>query len=153
MNTFINTDKALLDVPWVCRTLRAEHFGGTLTDEKIKAQIEHQLCFGLYGVPFTVDTFVFPELRGVAPTPFGRPKQIGFCSVLTDSVSLSVLGNVVIDPAYRRQGLGKLLVETAVRHPDVKKTLCLLATRDAIGFYEKLGFGQMPYFGMQHDPI
>ena len=140
MNTFISTDKSIIDRPWVCKTLRAEHWGWCLTDEKIGAIIERQLCFGLYECPNEDDMG-------------DQAKQIGFACVLTDAVSVSLLSNVVIDKHYRRQGLGTKLLEAIIRHPEVKKTICLLGTRDAVAFYEKFGFGPTPYMTMQKDPL
>lgn len=148
MTTFINTEKSLLDMAWLCARLKAEHWGWCLTDEKIKAIVEHQLCFGLY------ENVEYSQLvNEIQITVATRRRQIGFCSVLTDSVSVSMLGNVVIDPAHRRKGYGKQLVGTVLRHPDVKHTICWLGTRDATAFYEKFDFGPTPYHCMQKDPI
>jgi len=150
MTPFVSTDKSLIDMAWLCQRLRAEHWGWALTDEKIREIVDHQLCFGVYG-------WSEPEKFLMALPDAEKEElpahQFGFAAVLTDEVSVSLLGNVVIDPAHRRQGLGTLLMRCILAHPTVKKTVCILASRDAIGFYEKLGFGPMPYHGMQHDPL
>jgi GNAT superfamily N-acetyltransferase len=42
----------------------------------------------------------------------------------------------------RGRGLGKLLMASVSGHPVLRRTLCILGTRDAHGLYEKFGFAR-----------
>ncbi|WP_231626293.1 GNAT family N-acetyltransferase [Streptomyces apocyni] len=68
-------------------------------------------------------------------------EQVGYARVLTDQADFAWLCDVYIAPSARGKGLGTELV-TAVRERldayGVRR--CLLATRDAHGVYEKVGF-------------
>lgn len=72
----------------------------------------------------------------------GDRKLIGFCRVLTDFVYRAILFDVIIHPDYRGQGLGKLLIDTVVEHPDLQQVehidLCCLP--EMIEFYKQWNF-------------
>ncbi len=55
---------------------------------------------------------------------------------------LAFLGAVIVDPAARGKGVGRLLMQDALRHlaSTWVQTVRLNAYRNVIGFYEKLGF-------------
>ena len=69
-------------------------------------------------------------------------KLIGFCRVLTDFVYRAILFDVIVHPDYRGQGLGKLLIETVIEHPDLQQVehidLCCLP--NMIEFYNQWDF-------------
>ena len=149
--TFVSTDQSLIDFAWLHRTLEAEYWGWDYTEEKVKENAANSLCFGLYeretnrchevpGVPFIVDD---PDLI----------KQLAFARVITDKVSFSFICDVVVDRDLRGMGHGTKLMECIVAHPDVKKTITVLGTKDAYRFYEKLGFHAPAQPMMQHDPL
>lgn len=50
--------------------------------------------------------------------------------------------SIAVDPEWRRHGIGKALIETAVNHPRVKKVHAevRVSNKPAQAFYEKLGF-------------
>ncbi|MGW1465173.1 GNAT family N-acetyltransferase [Streptomyces sp. NPDC002308] len=67
--------------------------------------------------------------------------QVGYARVVTDHVSFAWLCDVYVDPAVRGQGLGVRLAEAVRDHlapAGVRRIL--LATGDAHGVYEKVGF-------------
>jgi GNAT superfamily N-acetyltransferase len=70
--------------------------------------------------------------------------QAGFLRVVSDRTRFAYLCDVWVDAAHRGRGLGRWMVEHAVRHPDFVGCTWLLATRDAHGVYEKLGFTPLP---------
>lgn len=120
----ISTDKMLLDMAWVIAQLRASHWGGWYTPEMICAAVDRSLCFGLY-----------------KPMPGGTMlDQIGFARVVGDGTTFSSIMDVIIDPLHRHQGFGRKLMDEIIASNDVKNTICILATTDASGFYEKFGF-------------
>ena len=73
--------------------------------------------------------------------------QVGFARMVTDLATFAWLCDVIVDEAHRADGLGTAMVRTIVEHPDVVDVRWqLLATRDAHGLYEKLGYTAL------HDP-
>lgn len=67
---------------------------------------------------------------------------LGFSRILTDYVYRAFLLDVVIRDNYRQQGLGKMLMEAIVNHPDLKEIegLILFCQSEVIPFYQKWGF-------------
>lgn len=65
---------------------------------------------------------------------------IGFARGICDDLSNGYLSMVVVDPRYRRQGVGRALVR-AVMGDDSRITWVLRAGRpEELPFFEKLGF-------------
>lgn len=116
----VSADSALIDLDFVCATLGGTYWAQERPRAVIEASLRNSLCFGAY------------EKKG------GR--QVAFARIVTDGATFSWLCDVVVDPAHRGHGLGKLLVATAVSDPRVAGTFFLLATRDAHGLYERFGF-------------
>ena len=116
----VSTDRARLDLDFVCAALAETYWAGTRARAVIEESIRNSLCFGLY------------ERQG------GR--QLAFARVVTDGVTFSWLCDVVVGKEHRGSGLGKLLVSSVLSHPQVAATSCYLATRDAHGLYERHGF-------------
>lgn len=67
-------------------------------------------------------------------------RVVGFARALGDGVGNGYIATVVVDGAYRRQGVGRALVLRLMgEEPDM--TWVLRAARPEVqGFYEKLGF-------------
>ena len=112
--------KANLDV--IHRLLATSYWAATRSRETIQKTIENSLCFSLYH----------------------NDEQIGFARVVTDFATIAWLGDVIIDPAYRGQGLGKWLVETIVSDERLKSLALILSTRDAHTLYAQYGFRKDP---------
>jgi GNAT superfamily N-acetyltransferase len=125
---YVSSDQALLDFPWVIRTIRETYWGGHRTERTIRLSILNSLCFGLYEHT--------PRDGGSN----ARDPQIGFARVITDYATFAELVDVVIDPSRRKCGLGKFLVSTILRDPRISGTVINLGTRDAHAFYEQMGF-------------
>jgi GNAT superfamily N-acetyltransferase len=116
----ISTAPALLNLDFVCAALAQSYWAQKRTRPVIEESIRNSLCFGLY------------ERKS--------KRQVGFARIVTDSATVSWLCDVFVDEGERGKGLGKLLMAHVVAHPRVKRTMCLLGTRDAHGLYEKFGF-------------
>ncbi|HEX7654764.1 MAG TPA: GNAT family N-acetyltransferase [Verrucomicrobiae bacterium] len=71
---------------------------------------------------------------------FHMDRQMGFCRVVSDFALFSWLADVIIAPEYRGRGLGKWMIRCAMTHPCMQTRTKLLATLDAHGLYEQLGF-------------
>jgi GNAT superfamily N-acetyltransferase len=81
--------------------------------------IKHSLCFGVY-------------LDG---------RQIGFARVVTDFVRFAHLLDVFVLPEFRGRGVGKLLMENILAHPELQTIMRYsLGTQDAHGLYAQYGF-------------
>lgn len=66
---------------------------------------------------------------------------IGFARLVTDRATFAWLCDVVVLPGKQGRGLGRALVQTFQRHPDLQGLRrWLLGTRDAHDVYAPLGF-------------
>ena len=135
--TFVSTDQGLIDFEWLHRTLEAEYWGWDYTEEKVKENAANSLCFGLYERYESSGDII----------------QLAFARVITDKVSFSFICDVVVDRDLRGMGHGTKLMECIVAHPDVKRTISILGTKDAWRFYERFGFKATPQPCMQRDPL
>lgn len=119
----IDTDKARLDLALIHAFLVRSHWAKGIPFAVMKKAIDNALAFGLY--------------RGGL--------QIGFARVVTDHATFAYLADVFVVEAERGKGLGKLLVETILAHPDLQGLRrWLLGTRDAQGLYRGRGFSEPP---------
>lgn len=68
-------------------------------------------------------------------------EQVAFARFVTDRATFAYLCDVFTIEAYQGRGLGKHMLAVALEHPDLRDLRFIsLATRDAHGLYEKLGF-------------
>ncbi len=115
----VDTDPARLDLEVVHGYLRRSYWAERIPREVVESSIRGSLCFGLYR----------------------NGTQIGFARVVSDRATFAWLCDVFVLEEWRGHGLGQWLVECAVAHPDLQGLRrFLLATRDAHGVYERLGF-------------
>lgn len=115
----ISTDTALLDLDVIHAFLRESYWSPGLPRHVLERAVANSLNFGLYD----------------------DRAQIGFARVCTDSATFAYLMDVFVLPAYRGRGLSVWLMEAVMSHPDLQGLrIFRLATRDAHGLYEKVGF-------------
>ena len=75
---------------------------------------------------------------------FKSDEQIGFARVISDKTRFAYIMDVVVHEKYRLQGIGQLMINYILSHPDLKDVYqWLLRTRDAHGVYNKVGFKQI----------
>jgi GNAT superfamily N-acetyltransferase len=117
----ISTDPALLDVSTIHRWLSEESYWAQhIPRATVERAIANSLNFGLYA-------------------PDGR--QAGFCRVVTDFATFSLLCDVFVLPNHRGHGLSKWMVEQMLAHPDLQNLRRhLLATVDAHTLYQRFGY-------------
>ena len=133
----ISTEQSLLSVDAICDFLiNRSYWAKSRTREQIEKSIMNSLCFGVYH----------------------SERQVGFARVVTDYSVMYWLCDVFVNEDQRGQGIGKLLMECVVNHPDLKDLNGVLATKDAQGLYQKYGFavpssGAGTYMGKRKAPV
>ncbi|WP_449342381.1 GNAT family N-acetyltransferase, partial [Streptomyces aurantiogriseus] len=118
----ISADPARIDAERVHRWLSTDAYWALGRErEKQDRAIAGSLNFGVYDV--------------------ASGEQVAYARVVTDRATFAWLCDVYVDPAVRGKGLGTSLV-AAVRDHLLPLGLrrMLLATHDAHGVYEKIGF-------------
>lgn len=115
----ITTDFDKIDIDSVHMLLSKTYWANTRPKDVLVKSLENSLCFSL----------------------FHNEKQIGLVRVITDGATFAYLCDVVVNEAYRGDGLGKWLIECVFNHPDLQnlRRWCLI-TKDAHEFYRKFGF-------------
>lgn len=124
-NFTISTDPSRLDLPWIHNYLTNEaYWARGITFPVFQRSVENALCFGVYH----------------------RSKQVGFGRVISDYATFAYLADVFIDEGYRRQGLGKWLVECIRSYPELQGLRrWMLVTSDAHGLYQQFGFKSLEH--------
>jgi GNAT superfamily N-acetyltransferase len=115
----VSTDRALIDIEVVFEVLTNSYWANGIPRGVIVRSIENALCFGIYK---------------------GR-EQVGFARVISDFATYAYIGDVFIVESHQGRGLGKFLMESILKHPQLQGLRrWSLVTRDAHGLYEKFGF-------------
>jgi nitroimidazol reductase NimA-like FMN-containing flavoprotein (pyridoxamine 5'-phosphate oxidase superfamily)/GNAT superfamily N-acetyltransferase len=119
-DVLVSTDPGRVDFAMVHAFLRDESYWARgVSEHALRTALSHALCFGVY--------------RGDA--------QLGFARVVTDFARIAYLGDVFVAPSARGQGLGKLLVDAVLTHPDLRSVeRWVLGTHDAHELYARYGF-------------
>lgn len=117
-----DADVARLDRDWIWKTLSQAHWGRWRERSQLEAQIDASW-----------------RVVGIYETDSGA--QVGFCRAVSDGVDFAYLADVIIDPAHRGHGLGKLLIRTMVDEGPGAAFRWTLFTADAHGLYRQFGFG------------
>jgi spermidine synthase len=71
---------------------------------------------------------------------------IGMGRAISDGASDSYLQDITVKEPYRGQGIGTQIIKRLIErlHSDGLKWIGLIAERGSHGFYERIGFKQMP---------
>ena len=80
-------------------------------------------------------------------------EQIGYARVLSDKTRFAYILDVIVDENYRKQGIGQAMISFILSHTELKDVdIWLLATKDAHGVYQKVGFSPLakPEIWMEH---
>jgi GNAT superfamily N-acetyltransferase len=118
-NFSISTDNSKLDLAMIHNFLKSSYWAEDIPIGVVDKSIANSFCFGVYE----------------------DEKQVGFARVITDYITFAYLADVFILEAYRGQGLGKLLVQSILEHPELRGLRkWLLATKDAHELYRQYGF-------------
>ena len=116
----ISLDPAELRLGVIHGYLSRSYWSPGIPEGVVAKAVANSLCAGAYG-------------------PDGS--QAGFARIATDHATFGYLADVFVLEAHRGRGLSRAMVETLLALPEVQGfRRILLATRDAHGLYEKLGF-------------
>ena len=119
----ISSDPARLDVEWICGFLEQTYWGKSRSRETMRKALGNSCCFGIYR----------------------DREQIGFARAVTDYATYAYLADVFLIESFRRQGLGRWLIETVLNAPELKAVRRWgLITRDAHAVYKACGFRELP---------
>ena len=120
MTLEFSTDQKRLDVAMIHSFLTSESYWVPgISRSSVEKCIRHSLCFGVY-------------MEG---------RQIGFARVVTDFVRYAHLLDAFVLPEFRGRGIGKLLIEHILGHPELRTIVrYTLGTQDAHGLYARYGF-------------
>lgn len=116
----IKTKREEMQITDIKALLEQSAWANTRDIQTIQKAIDHSLCFG-----------AFLEEGG---------KQIGFARVITDYTTMYYICDVIVDEAYRGNGVGKALLDAIHANKEVSSLKGVLATYDAHDFYRKYGF-------------
>ncbi|WP_461533981.1 GNAT family N-acetyltransferase [Sinomicrobium sp.] len=118
---YISTDKSMLNLDLIEDFLARQSYWAKGRKRKtIEKSIAHSLCFGVY------------DHEG---------QQLGFGRVVTDYSVFAWIMDVFIIPGHRKNGLGRMLLENIISHPELSEIEKWgLKTLDAHGLYKKFGF-------------
>jgi GNAT superfamily N-acetyltransferase len=119
----LSTDPARLDRALIHEFLSGQSYWATgVPRAVIERAIEHSLCFGVYR----------------------DGTQVAFARVVTDRATFAYLSDVFVQPADRGAGIGKWMLGSILRHPDLQGLRrFILATRDAHELYARFGFAPL----------
>lgn len=118
MGYIIKTGIENMQVDVIHDFLKTSYWAKDRSKEDLQKAIENSLCFGV----------------------FDDNKQIAFARTITDYVTTYYVCDVIVDNAYRKQGIGKQLVAYIVEYPALQSLKGVLATQDAHGLYRQYGF-------------
>lgn len=115
----ISADPSKIDVAVVHAFLTRSYWAEGIDEATVRRSIENSLCFGAYR----------------------DGRQVGFARVVTDRATFAYLADVFVVEEFRGRGVSKRLMRAILDHPELQGLRrWMLATRDAHGLYEKLGF-------------
>lgn len=116
----ISDDRARLSMDFVHNSIAASYWAAGRPRALTQRSWANSMCFGLYN----------PE-----------SVQIGFARVLTDYALRAHIADVFVASNARGLGLGKALVETILKHPElITVSSWTLTTADAQELYTRYGF-------------
>ncbi|TDE14137.1 N-acetyltransferase [Jiangella asiatica] len=116
----VDDDQSRLDIDVIADFLSTAYWSAHRPRETIERAIARSMGVGLYGADGA---------------------QVGFARVVTDATTFAYLADVFVVPEHRGHGLARVLVRAVLQHPELAGVeRWMLATADAHGVYEPLGF-------------
>ncbi|MGH8777183.1 MAG: GNAT family N-acetyltransferase [Jiangellaceae bacterium] len=128
--------------------LRRRDDGYEASDDprRLDLDVVHGYLTTSYWSPGVTRTTMERAVRGSLPMGLYAPDgtQAGFARAVTDRATFGWLADVFVLPDHRARGLSRFLVTALLEHPDLTGLRrWMLATADAHGVYEPLGFAPL----------
>ena len=118
----VTTNQAEMDVEAIHQYLTHAYWCKGLPLETLRLSMENSFCFAV----------------------LQTNKQIGFSRLITDYATFAYLADVYILDSHQGKGLSRMMLNEMFTHPKLQGLRrIMLATRDAHGLYEKIGFSQL----------
>jgi ribosomal protein S18 acetylase RimI-like enzyme/nitroimidazol reductase NimA-like FMN-containing flavoprotein (pyridoxamine 5'-phosphate oxidase superfamily) len=97
-------------------------------------------AYWLEGIPYARMRAALSQSQALVGARDEEGRLIGFARALTDG-KVAWIFDVIVAERARRRGVGQAIMRLLLDHPAVRSALQVrLNTRDAMSFYEKLGF-------------
>lgn len=116
---YVSKEKNRLRIERITELMRQSYWAKDRPKEMIRKAVENSVNYGVYN---------------------DEDYMVGYARIITDYTRVFYLMDVIIDEAYRHQGLGTLLMDEVMA--DVGHLYGVLHTSDAHEFYAKYGFEQ-----------
>jgi N-acetylglutamate synthase-like GNAT family acetyltransferase len=119
----VTTDRDDITVDAVYALLETAWWTKTMTRERLERALRGSIVFAVYD----------------------RDRLVGLSRVVTDLATFGYLTDVIVAPSERGRGIGKLMIECILDHPELQgmRRLTLLTT-DAQDLYRHYGFREGP---------
>lgn len=130
----LSFDRSEVDIDAVHAFLTASYWSPGISRERVARAVAGSLCVSAYA-------------------PSGA--QVGFARAVTDYASFAYLADVYVVPEHGGRGLARKMTQALLDHPEMQTIRrWMLATRDAHGVYEALGFHALedPTKAMEYRP-
>lgn len=115
----VSTQQRRFDIGLIHEFLRNSYWAKDIPRRVVARAIRNSLSFGV----------------------FYKGRQVGFGRVITDRATFAYVADVFILPEHRGRGAARLLLRAMLDHRQLQGLRrWMLATLDAHGLYEKLGF-------------
>lgn len=119
---WLSSDLGQMDVDAIHGYLSRVYWSEGIPREVVERSMQNSLCFGV----------------------FCGTEQVGFARVITDFATFAYVADVFVVEQHRGRGLATWLMQFMMQHPRLQGLRrWALATRDAHGLYEKVGFKQL----------
>jgi GNAT superfamily N-acetyltransferase len=116
---WLSSDLGQMDVDAIHGYLSRVYWSEGIPREVVERSMQNSLCFGV----------------------FCGTEQVGFARVITDFATFAYVADVFVLEQHRGRGLATWLMQFMMQHPRLQGLRrWALATRDAHGLYEKVGF-------------
>lgn len=121
MTIELSTDHDRMDLETIWRLVSGTYWAKGIRREILEAAVRNSIVVGAFDL-----------------TTGG---QVGFARAVSDRATFAWLCDVIVDERFRKRGVATQMVRTLMAHPELQTLRrWALATRDAHGVYEPLGF-------------
>lgn len=103
------------------------------------ARLRERCAFSLKSPDFLAAMIAGSRWIAHAHDPAADDRLVGFARAISDGVATAYLSTVMVDPDYRRRGIGRALVHRLVHGRDDVKFV-LHSRPDVVAFYAAIGF-------------